>query len=71
MQTYPETGQNLSTLLEHARRAGEVRIQRENGETFVLKPETAARSALDVAGIDLDISTSEIIGCIHEGRKAF
>jgi hypothetical protein len=26
-------------------------------------------SALDVEGIDLDISTSEIIECIHEGRK--
>jgi hypothetical protein len=71
MQTYLETGQNLSTLLEQARRVGEVRIRRENGETFVLKPEKAKRSALDVEGIDLDISTSEIIEFIHDGRKPF
>jgi hypothetical protein len=69
MQTYLETGQTLSTLLEQARRVGEVRIRREDGETFVLKPEKAKQSALDVEGIDLDISTSEIIEFIHEGRK--
>ena len=69
MQTYLETGQNLSALLEQARRAGEIRIRSEDGQTFVLKPENSARSALDVAGIDLDISTSEIIEFIQEGRK--
>ncbi len=71
MQTYLETQQSLSVLLEQARQEGEVRIRREDGQTFVLKPENAKRSALDVKGIDLGVSTDEIIGFIREGRKQF
>ncbi len=69
MQTYLETQRTLSDLLEQARREGEVRIQRKNGQTFVLKPESAQRSPLDVPGVDLKVSTAEIIKFIHEGRK--
>lgn len=71
MQTYLETQQSLSVLLEQARQEGEVRIQREDGQTFVLRPENNGRSPLDVGGIDLDISSDEIIGFVHEGRKQF
>ncbi len=71
MQTYLETQQSLSVLLEQARQEGEVRIRREDGQTFVLKPENGKRSALDVKGIDLGISTDEIVGFIREGRKQF
>jgi hypothetical protein len=71
MQTYLETQQSLSVLLEQARQDGEVRIRREDGQTFVLKPETPKRSALDVTGLDLDVSTNEIVELIREGRKQF
>lgn len=70
MQTYLETQQSLS-VLEQARQEGEVRIRRADGQTFVLKPENAKQSALDVKGVDLGISTDEIIGFIREGRKQF
>lgn len=69
MQTYLETQENLSALLEQARKQGEVRIKRANGEMFVLKPEKKKRSALDVQGIDLDISTKEIVAFVREGRE--
>jgi hypothetical protein len=46
-----------------------VRIRREDGRTFVLKSENAGRSPLDVEGVDLGISTGEIIEFIREGRK--
>ncbi len=36
---------------------------------IVLKPENPERSALDVAGIDLDISTKEIVEFVREGRE--
>ena len=36
MQTCLKTQRALSDLLEQARQEGEVRIQRENGQTFVL-----------------------------------
>ncbi len=69
MQTYLETQENLSVLLERAREQGEVRIRRTDGQVFILKPERAGRSALDVAGIDLGVSTKEIIEFVREGRE--
>ena len=69
MQTYSETQENLSVLLERAREEGEVRIKRTDGEVFILKPESRKRSALDVAGIDLGVSTKEIVEFIREGRE--
>lgn len=68
MQTYLETQENLSALLERAREQGEVRIKRADGQVFVLKPEKK-RSALDVAGIDLGVSTEEIVAFVREGRE--
>lgn len=68
MQTYLENQQTLSSLLEQAQREGSVRIRRADGKVFVLKPEEAMRSALDVGGINLNISTKEIVDFIREGR---
>ena len=68
MQTYLETQQNLPALLEAATREGAVRIRRQDGKIFVLKPEEAT-SPLDVAGVDLGVSTAEIVAFIREGRE--
>ncbi len=68
MQTYLETQENLSGLLERASEQGEVRIQRRDGQVFVLKAENKKRSAFDVAGIDLGITTEEIVRFVREGR---
>jgi hypothetical protein len=69
MQTYPDTQHDLPALLEEASRVGAVRIRREDGQTFVLKPEASNRSPLDVEGIDLGISAQEIVSIIREGRE--
>ncbi len=69
MQTYLETQENLSVLLDRAREQGEVRIKRADGQVFVLKPEKRKRSAFDVVGIDLGVSTKEIIEFVREGRE--
>ena len=69
MQTYLETQENLSVLLERASEEGEVRIKRAGGEVFVLKRETKKRSAFDVAGINLGVSTEEIVQFVREGRE--
>ena len=69
MQTILELQADLSALLEQARREGEVRIQRADGEIFVLKAETNKRSPLDVKGVDMGLSASEIVEFIHEGRR--
>jgi hypothetical protein len=69
MQTYLETQENLSALLERAREEGEARIRRTNGQIFVLKPEKNKSSALDAAGIDLGISNKRIVEFVCEGRE--
>ena len=68
--TYSEARQNLASLLDMAALEGEVRIQRRDGQTFVLRPEQAVESPLDIEGIDLNISAEEIVNYIHEGRRA-
>lgn len=67
--TYSEARQNLATLLEQADREGEVKIRRKDGQTFVIRPEPKTGSPLDVEGMDLGISTAEIVHCIREGRR--
>ncbi len=70
MQTYTGTElENLSFLLDQAVRDGEIRIRRDDGVVFVLRPETTQRSALDVAGINLSVTTQEIIDIVREGRE--
>lgn len=69
--TYSEARQKLASLLDQAAREGEVRIRRKDGQVFVLKPHPTNRSPLDVEGIDLGITTQEILEFIEEGRKKF
>jgi len=68
---YTEAQQNLATLLDKALREGEVLIKRRDGQMFVVKPQTRPDSPLDIEGIDLNITTSEIVAFIQEGRRAF
>jgi PHD/YefM family antitoxin component YafN of YafNO toxin-antitoxin module len=69
--TYTEARQKLATLLEQAARYGEVRIKRRDGQVFVIKPQKRKGSPLDVDGIDLNLSRSEILQSIKEGRRTF
>ena len=68
--TYSEARQNLASLLEKAAQDGEVWIKRRDGQMFVLRPQPRAGSALDVKGIDLGVSTAEILEAIQEGRRS-
>lgn len=67
--TYSEARQKLASLLEQAVQEGEVKIKRKDGRTFVIRPEAAAGSPLGVEGIDLGITTDEIVQFIQEGRR--
>jgi hypothetical protein len=69
--TYSEARQNLASLLEKAAKEGEVRIRRKDGQIFVIKPQPPEDSPLDVKGVDLGITTSEILQAIQEGRRTF
>ena len=67
--TYSEARQNLASLLEVARRDGAVRIRRKDGRSYVVQPDLAVRSPLDVAGIDLDLTADEVVDIVREGRE--
>ena len=67
--TYTEARQNLASLLDESAREGEVRVKRRDGQVFVIKPEQVTTSPLDVEGIDLNVSTDEILQFIAESRR--
>jgi antitoxin (DNA-binding transcriptional repressor) of toxin-antitoxin stability system len=69
--TYTEARRNLASLLDRVAREGEARIKRRDGQVFVIKPQPRSTSPLDVAGIDLDISSEEIVTFIADGRRSF
>lgn len=67
--TYSEARQQFSALLERAGREGAVRIRRRDGRLFVLRPEQRSGSPLDVPGLDLNVSPTDIVAAIHESRR--
>jgi hypothetical protein len=67
--TYSEARQQLAALLDRARRDGAVRIRRRDGQVFVLRPEQAKGSPLDVPGLTLELSRGEIVDLVKEGRR--
>lgn len=69
--TYSEARQNLSSILDQAAREGEVRIRRKDGKIFVIRLQPKEKSPFDVKGINLEISTREILDFIEEGRRAY
>ena len=67
--TYSEARQNFASLLEITQRDGAVGIRRKDGRRFVLQPESSAGSPLDVEGVDIGVTSAEIVGMIREGRE--
>ena len=67
--SYTEVRQNLASVLDEANEKGVVQINRRDGQSFLLRPIPVKGSPLDIKGIDVDISTEEIIDIIREGRE--
>ena len=69
--TFSEARQKFATILEQARQDGSVRIQRRDGQSFLITPEQRQKSPLDVRGININITSDEIIQFIHESRREY
>jgi len=67
--SFTEARQHFASLLEEAKKEGAVCIKKRDGESFYLKPVVPKKSPLDVKGVDLEISSSEIVDVIREGRE--
>ena len=67
--SFTEARQHFASLLDEAKREGSVCIKKRDGETFYLKPADTKVSPLDVEGVDLGLSSSDIVDVIREGRE--
>jgi len=67
--TYSEARQNLATLLDNAKKEGEILIKRKDGSSFMVRPINSFKSPLDVAGINVQLSSEEIVSSIREIRE--
>ncbi|MBF0386415.1 MAG: type II toxin-antitoxin system Phd/YefM family antitoxin [Candidatus Omnitrophica bacterium] len=67
--TYSNARQNLSRVLDKARREGEVLIKRQDGSLFSLRRALPVTSPLDVTGIATNISRHDILAAVRESRS--
>lgn len=64
-----EARQNFASILEEAKKEGAVCIKKRDGQTFYLKPAAPKKSPLDIEGVDLGLSSAEIVGLLRKGRE--
>lgn len=69
--TFSEARQKFTSVLEKARSEGKVLIKRKrrDGSVFEVQPVSKNKSPLNVKGIDLDLSATEIIDIVREVRE--
>jgi antitoxin Phd len=68
--TYSEARGNFATVLEEAEREGAVEIRRRDGTVFRIVPARKSKaSPLDVKGVKLGMSTSDLVTIVREGRE--
>jgi len=68
--SYSEARQQLSDLLNRARREGQVQIRRRDGQVFVVRPAGKAGSPLDVPEVVTNLSRKEVVGLVRESRRS-
>jgi|TARA_B100000315_G_C14361602_1_gene488717 hypothetical protein len=66
--SFTEARQHFASILEEAKKEGIVCVKKRDGESFYIKPATPNKSPLDVEGVDLDLTSSEIVDVIRKGR---
>jgi hypothetical protein len=67
--TFSEARQNFALILDQAQQEGSIQIHRRDGQAFILKPTPILGSPLDIKGINLNITTDEIIDFVRESRE--
>jgi len=67
--SFTEARQHFAAILEEAKRDGAVCIKKRDGETFYIKPAISKKSPLDIKGVNLGLSSSDIVDAIREGRE--
>ncbi|TXH78675.1 MAG: type II toxin-antitoxin system Phd/YefM family antitoxin [Thiothrix sp.] len=66
---FSQARKNFASVLETAKQEGIICIYKRNGEAYYLTPAKVKKSPLDVEGIDLRLSSSQITSIVREGRE--
>ncbi len=67
--SFTEARQSFAAILDEAKKEGVVCIKKRDGETFYLRPAPPGKSPLDVKGVDLGLSSDEIVDLIKRSRE--
>lgn len=67
--SFTEARQHFASILDEAKKEGIVCVKKRDGESFYIRPATPKKSPLDVKGVDLDLTSSEIVDVIRKGRE--
>ncbi len=67
--SFTEARQHFASILDEAKKEGVVCIKKRDGEMFYLKPATPKKSPLDIKGVDLGLSSAEIVELLRKGRE--
>ena len=67
--SFTEARQHFASLLDEAKKEGVVCVKKRNGESFYIKPAAPKKSPLDVKGVKLDMTASEIVDVVRKGRE--
>lgn len=67
--TYSEARRKLADLLNRANEEGEVRIRRQDGTEYLVRPRKRQGSPLDVPAVETDLRADEIVAAVREGRE--
>ena len=66
---FSEARKNFASVLETAKQEGIICIYKRNGEAYYLTPAKVKKSPLDVEGIDLRLSNTQITSIVRESRE--
>ncbi len=67
--SFTEARQHFASILDEARKEGVVCVKKRDGESFYIKPAIPKKSPLDIKGVNLGVSSNEIVDIIREGRE--
>ncbi len=65
---FTEARQNLAFVLDTAKKEGVICISRRDGDAFYITPVKPSSSPLNVEGVDLGLSSGDIVELVREGR---
>lgn len=66
---FTEARKNFASVLETAKQEGIICIYKRNGEAYYLISAKTQKSPLDVEGIDLRLSSNQIMSILSESRE--